>query len=148
MFYYLRINLFLTALIALVLLSGTRAATAQKRKDTRRQQIEKVEAERAAARKNGNKNVLDKLVADDFTETNRNGRVLSKSDMLAEQAVQNLRVDDTQIRIYDDTAIVTGRASYISREGAAVATRFTRVWVRRKGNWQLVSHHGSTINSP
>lgn len=136
-----------TAASLLICISAAATANAQKENPAARQQIEKAEAERASARKNGDKDALGKLIANDFVEINRNGKVLGKADMLAEQAVQNLRVDETQIRIYGDTAIVNGRASYVSREGAAVATRFTRVWVRRKGKWLLVSHHGSTINS-
>lgn len=144
MFYFFRKPILCLSVLMLVVFIGNNAA--QGRKRTTMLQIEQVEAERAAARKNGDKNTLERLIADDFVETNRNGKVLSKADMLAEQAVQNLRVDDTKIRIYGDAAIVTGRASYVSLENVQVATRFTRVWVRREGKWLLVSHHGSTVN--
>ena len=145
MYRFSRKSIFFAEILVIIVLMN--AGTADAQKPSEKRQIEKAEAERATARKNGDKATLDKLIAEDFIEINRNGKVLSKSDMLAEQAVQNLQVDDTQIRIYDDAAIVTGRASYVSREGSQIVTRFTRVWVRRRGKWLLASHHGSTINN-
>jgi hypothetical protein len=51
---------------------------------------------------------------------------------------------DQRVRIYGDTAVVTGRFSGKGRLNEKPFTtdeRFTSVWIRRNGRWNAVSEH-------
>ena len=56
-------------------------------------------------------------------------------------------IDEVLVRLFGDTAVVTGR----SRVGVAGATpgevtlRFTDVFVRRAGSWQVVASHATRV---
>ena len=58
--------------------------------------------------------------------------------------------DDVRVRVYGDAAVATGR---IRSEGTfrgqprGGRTRFTRVFVRRGGRWQLVANQLTPIVS-
>ena len=55
-------------------------------------------------------------------------------------------------RIYGDTAVVVGSEKVIPATdakrpdaGQTIRRRFTEVWVRREGTWQVVTRHASNI---
>jgi len=55
------------------------------------------------------------------------------------------------VRVYGSTAVETGRSAMIGIDkGKAVPrdNRFTRVWVLKKGRWQLVANHYSPLTTP
>lgn len=103
---------------------------------------------------------LEALLADDYAHTNSNGGTLNKTQWLdyiktrsAELKSGRLRVDsyindDLKIRIYGNTAVVTGRnTSRGAREGKAFSLqlRFTHVWVKQAGLWRRTAFHDSAI---
>ena len=58
--------------------------------------------------------------------------------------------DEMKVNVYGGTAVVTGRvtSTYRGPKGEAVIrSRFTDVFVRRKGRWQLVAGHSSRIRN-
>ncbi|NUM77860.1 nuclear transport factor 2 family protein [candidate division KSB1 bacterium] len=102
--------------------------------------------------------VLRSLLADDYVHTNADGGVLDKTRWLAfaktrHEDLQSGRVridtyrnDDLRIRVYGNTAVVTGRNTTIGvRDGQAwkMNLRFTNVWVKREGRWQRAAFHDS-----
>ena len=55
---------------------------------------------------------------------------------------------DIQSRVYGETAIVTGRIKRTRTIGGKTIDddwRFTKVYLRRAGNWQVVSFHASDV---
>jgi ketosteroid isomerase-like protein len=61
---------------------------------------------------------------------------------------QSITTDEVRVRIYGNTAIETGRSTMIGQDrGKAVPrdNRFTRVWVKQRGHWQLVLNHYSPL---
>lgn len=101
---------------------------------------------------------LNSLIADDYVHTNLDGGVLNKSQWLerAKARLAEIRsgkfrfdhysYDDLRIRIYGNTAVVTGQATTVGqREGKVFKSnlRFTNVWVKREGRWQRVAFHDS-----
>lgn len=105
---------------------------------------------------------LDRLIADSYLATLADGRVTKKAEALAvnqpgERQVDSWEQTDLVIRLYGDTAVVTGliavkdrmtagsRASQIVRNesGAREFTRrFTHIWAKLDGRWQqLVGRH-------
>jgi ketosteroid isomerase-like protein len=58
-------------------------------------------------------------------------------------------VDDLRVRVYGDTAVVTGRSTPRGRDARGQEMhgryRFLRVWVKRDGRWQVVAFQGTRI---
>ncbi|HEU5042430.1 MAG TPA: nuclear transport factor 2 family protein [Gemmatimonadales bacterium] len=89
-------------------------------------------------------------LADDFVGTGGSG-TRSKAMVIAELvrgvgSVPVPRLEDTQVRLFDDVAIVTGVAVYQGTSGTPESrTRFTEVWVKRAGRWQAVHGHYNAV---
>ncbi len=131
------------------------SAYAQNRTDTAKleKEVLEVDTQRADAYVNGDVATLDRILADDCTYVHPSGKVETKAELLAgfkaqDRKYKSIKRDDVVVRIYGNTAIVTGRNS-ISAEYQGknydVQNRFTRVYVKQTGKWRLVAHHGSNI---
>lgn len=96
---------------------------------------------------------LDRILADDFVLVWINGQVSGKRDMLQAIAARKAEIDpfeteDVNVRIYGDTAVVTGRFSQTAHLGERSETnqfRYTDVYHRTRHGWQAVSAHASLI---
>ncbi|MGD9904562.1 MAG: nuclear transport factor 2 family protein [Vicinamibacterales bacterium] len=108
----------------------------------------------AAAWVAGDRAFIEGLLADDWSVTDGAGQVLSRSQVLMEtfgsvdRRIEAMAIDDVRVRFVGEVAIVTGRnrvtGSYRGQSGTVVL-RFTDVFARRDGRWQVVVSHGSTI---
>ena len=59
------------------------------------------------------------------------------------------RLEDTQVRLFGDVAVVTGIAVYQGTSGGPGSrTRFSEVWVKRAGRWQAVHGHYNAVPPP
>ncbi len=139
----------------IVSLVVTAAVYAQKSADARKleQEVLDVDTQRANAYINGDVATLDRIVADDCSYVHPSGKVETKAELLAgfkaqDRKYKSIKRDDVVVRIYGNTAIVTGRNT-ISAEYQGktydVQNRFTRVYVKESARWRLVAHHGSNI---
>ena len=90
---------------------------------------------------------LEKMLSDDFTFVTPRGDLRSKQDVLKAVATGNigneyLETSDLKIRVYADMAVVTGRALQTAQRAGKDFTdsyRFTRVYLRRGGQWLAVA---------
>ena len=101
-------------------------------------QYEKAEALRDAA-------FFERIEADDITLIANDGTLLTKAQAIAEmktwESVSEGFSDDIRVRVYGDMAVVTGRRTVKSVEDGESYTdqsRWTDVFVRRDGKWQIV----------
>jgi len=63
----------------------------------------------------------------------------------------SLVADEIKVRVYGDTAIVTYRSTAKGKDQDGAIDeqrRWTRVFVRKDGRWQLVHSQGTTIKKP
>ena len=63
----------------------------------------------------------------------------------------SLVADEINVRVYGDTAIVTYRSTAKGKDQDGAIDeqrRWTRVFVRKDGRWQLVHSQGTTIQKP
>ena len=135
-------------LVAMVI-GGSAAMAAAQVDDTAT--IATLEAEWNAAHVRGDAAALDRLFADDLVVVVPAMRPMTKSDSLGVFVSGRMKFDryetsDTAIRVYGDSAIVTGRLQRARRIGDRAIDddwRFTKVYVRRGGRWQAVSFHAS-----
>jgi ketosteroid isomerase-like protein len=82
------------------------------------------------------------LLADDFSGVLADGRVIDRAEFLREAAeppdARDLRLHGVTIRVFGDSALVAALVTYTRANGAGVSTRYSSVYARRQGRWQIV----------
>ena len=103
----------------------------------------------------GDKATFDRIVAESFTGTDESAKVRSKAQ--ERELIQappasvkaSLTNKDVQVRIYGDTAIVTGRIVVKTQLGGqaeiSFQSRFTDTFLKRQERWQVVARHYSRV---
>jgi ketosteroid isomerase-like protein len=95
-----------------------------------------------------------RVEADEFIFTDPNGEVTTKKDDLAGEKDCHkfggtYDLDETQVHVYGNTAVVTARVTIAGKNKAGNAfvhhSRFTDVFVWRDRRWQIVAGHSSKI---
>ena len=146
----MKIRLSLLVFSALVL-SAFNLALAQSKADPATSKITSLETKGNDAYKRGDAAGMASLLADDFIVTVEDGATFSKSGYLAHTADSELRVQvsdmtDLRVRAHGNIVIVTGAyhekgtskgKAYESRD------RFTDVWMKTTGGWQVIASHYS-----
>ncbi|MGA2919552.1 MAG: nuclear transport factor 2 family protein [Candidatus Sulfotelmatobacter sp.] len=92
-----------------------------------------------------------RTLADDYVAITPLGQVTTKADTISARRSGQLRyeamnITDMVVRVYGDTAVVTARADVKGHqlgEDFSGPYRYTRVWVRRNGQWQTVSYQAT-----
>lgn len=127
--------------IVLLLLSGAGAHAAGGSTESQLLALEQTWMQAAQDR---NIPVLNRILADDYIDINYEGVVRNKADALkapnlkAKQYTQ--RLSDEKVRLYGNTAVVTGRGVLTKTGGVEIAAwRFTDVFIKRGGAWCAVS---------
>ena len=88
---------------------------------------------------------FDEILAEDFLCSNPDGSLVDKKRFLAQTSqpvtITGLAIDDVQVRILGDVAIIHARTRYATAGGERRNGRYTDVWARREGQWLAVSAH-------
>ena len=95
---------------------------------------------------------LEALLADDLVYTHSSSSVDTKASLIdgirsKRFAYQQIERPEEQIRVYGQSAVVTGHAR-ISLGGAnprVLNLRYLDVWVRREAGWQMVAWQSTPI---
>ncbi len=120
------------------------------------EQIKKIEKDRFAAVTRADVAALDAVTSDDYTLIDRNGRVRDKAQTMNGIKTGDIKitaneVSDLKVRVYGDTAVVTGRADTkgtIGGRDVSGPMLFTRVYVKKNGRWQSVAFQQTAISNP
>jgi ketosteroid isomerase-like protein len=98
---------------------------------------------------------INRIWADEYVSTGPKGQTTTKAQMLgiykaappSQTKVSPMMLDDVQVHVYGDVAVMTGRATGTLQNGkpAGASLRFTRVHVKRQGQWVVVANHLSRI---
>jgi ketosteroid isomerase-like protein len=110
-------------------------------------EIEILEEARNQAVLRGDVAALDRMTSDDYTFITLRGELRTKSDILKGFAsgsfhYESRQISDLKVRVFGDTAIVTGRSMQKGMENGKDYSgdyRFTRVYVKEKGHWVTVA---------
>jgi ketosteroid isomerase-like protein len=121
-----------------------------------KEELKKLETDRAAAVVKGDVATLEKQTADDYVLITMNGRMSDKSQMLdafksGQSKLTSNDLSDLKVRVYGNAAVVTGKADVKGTLGGQDATGqvlFTRVYVKKGGRWQSVSFQQTRISNP
>ena len=112
--------------------------------------ISKLEQENSRAVIAGDKASYERLYADDFVGVNASGGKSTKQQMVdfytsGTPVIAVHETDQTSIRIFDKTAVVTARLKYKYSERVADPRiqwlRYTRIYVLREDRWLIVAEH-------
>ena len=139
------------AIFGIPLLGACLMAMPQKRNTTA--EMIALEKEFNAALMHADSKAVEAMIADDMVLTNPDGAVTHKSE-----EVESLRsgdekldsVDLSDVRVLDlgPVAVVTGKLVEKGRYKTTDVSgeyRFTDVWAKRNGKWQLVAGHESLL---
>jgi ketosteroid isomerase-like protein len=95
---------------------------------------------------------MERYYGEDYMYTHSNGTVLNKTQEIAEsmspdQAWTAHKSDDLKVRVYGTVAIVTGLSTLTGSSKSYVPgpRRFTEVWVKRNGRWQMVGGQSTIV---
>lgn len=118
--------------------------------------LARLEADWNRAHVRGDADALEQLFAGDLVVVVPGMRVMGKADAVGMFTSGRMKFDryetsETTVRVYDTTAIVTGRlrrTRVISGAAADDDWRFTKVYLRRADRWQVVSFHASNTTTP
>ena len=101
---------------------------------------------------------FDRVEATEFLFTDANGGLTNKTEDLAglvgprapgSAILETYTVDDTRVCVYGESATVWGRITTTGIRGDRTPyrnqVRFTDVFIRRDGRWQLVAGHSSRL---
>ena len=141
-------------LIALVVIAGNAFAKDEK-ESVDIKELTRLEQVWNDAHLKGDADALRKLWAEDLFVTVPDMPVMNKEELLAIWKAGKMKFDiyktsDIRIKVYGNSAVVTGQLVRI-RDAKSTKFeddwRFTKVYVRRGGRWQVVVWHGSHVGT-
>ncbi len=127
------------------------------------QELMQMEHDWSAAFLNHDVSAVARILADDYVGTDGRGIMTTKAEEMEEakapapdapmpeRAILEETISDLKVRVYGNTAVVTGIANEkVSFKGKESLIRYRRttVYVKRQGRWQCVSFHGSRMIEP
>jgi uncharacterized protein (TIGR02246 family) len=143
-------------LVAIALLLAGVVMSAQKPIETSsdEKEIRALEDERNRAILNGDAALLERMTSDDYTFITLRGELRTKAEIVngfksGSFKYEARTISDLKVRVYGDTAIVTGRSSQRGKENGKDYSgdyRFTRVYVKQGGRWLTVALQTTLIN--
>ena len=121
---------------------------------TAQDELIQIERELAVAWPKGDKQTIDRILAPDWCVTNALGQVQTKDQVMRDAfqsdtlKVRSASIDEIEVRLFGNTAIVTGRSvseGLYAGKPFSANLRFTDVFVKRKRHWQAVASHACAI---
>ncbi len=116
-------------------------------------QIEQLEQQRSQAIVAGDIGTLDALYANEFFYNRAGGDSLSKAAYFAFLASGDVKVrraarEEVTIRVYGDTAVVTGIQHIdvnLKGQDTKLSLRYLHVWVNGPAGWKLVARQATNL---
>jgi hypothetical protein len=115
-------------------------------------EVRQVLGEWLDALKRGDVAALERIIGDDYLVTVSDGRVLNREQDLASVRegvkFESATAQDVRVRIFKETAIVTGEGIFkvrVKDKDFDVHERFTDIYVKRRGRWQPVASHSTSL---
>ena len=162
----------LLIMLTLVVLMAARVFSRSQEQVTKTEElVREIDGKLTAALLQGDSASVDAILADDYIEINAQGLVRHKSDVMTTVRAQasaprsisigpEISVDETKLRMYGDTAILTGltttRYQFMENQALPQPTplptptatdqeRFMKVYSKLNGRWQLVASQATAI---
>jgi uncharacterized protein (TIGR02246 family) len=149
-----RFAFLVSALSVIFLVAPCTRLVAQARNEKVEQEVIHVEDERMQAFKSSDSATLNRIFDDDFTFTNVNGEVHTKAELIGDVTSGKLKYNELnhseiRVRVYDNTAILTGRSASVyidgGKEGGRTPRRYMNIYIRKNGQWRLVARQETPV---
>lgn len=117
-------------------------------------EIEKIENERTIALLENDYVYFEQLMSNDCVHIESNGTVRTAAEFIrafknGEFIFKEFEITENNIRIYGNTAVVTGEYNNViianGKENPRKFALHTRVYVRQENTWKMVSHQATEI---
>jgi hypothetical protein len=99
----------------------------------------------------GDRQELERLLADDYTLVNSSGKLETKAELVADYTAPGYKLEPFVVqqpieKVWSDGAVMAGVARLHGTDGGKafdVTLRFADVWAKRHGKWQVIYTHVS-----
>jgi ketosteroid isomerase-like protein len=133
---------------------AAKPAGAKKPAGSVQEQIKNLEEERNQAVLKGDAATLDRMTSDDYTLVDSRGKFMTKAQILdgfksGSIKFESRELSDLNVRVYGNTAVVTGVVTQKSSEDGkdtSGKSRFIRVYVKQNGRWVSVANQATAIS--
>ncbi len=117
------------------------------------QQLKQMEDDWQKATRTKDAATLKRIISEDWVATDDKGKILNREQYISQttsnpDVIQSNVNTDMQVRVYGNTAVVTGGLTESgTRNGTAYTDtyRWTDVFVKRGGRWQAVGSHWAKV---
>jgi hypothetical protein len=100
----------------------------------------------------GSRTAVEQLLADDFLEIGRSGRVYDKAQALAalaaETGVLAVETDNFEFRSLADGVVLVTYFSRTTDEAGSRASLRSSLWKKADDRWQMLFHQGTPTDVP
>lgn len=142
-----------TSSLAFGQMKGKKAVQQMHQSGSAERAVMQMEHEFAACVEKSDTVTYGRLVGDDYTFTTQDAVVRTKGEIIASfksgvLKYESVSFDDIKVRLYGNTAVVIGRSTVKGQDkGQDISGqyRYTRVYVKRQGRWQLVANQSTRI---
>jgi ketosteroid isomerase-like protein len=116
-------------------------------------EVKKLELDLAQMVVHGDWDEYARHLMDDFERTSGSGATEDKAAAMAQlrsgsEKILDLAPEELKVRVYGDTAILTGHFTLVQRRNGRVDTFFARqtdVFLKRGGRWLLAASHSTSV---
>ncbi len=117
--------------------------------------IKILETKRFEAQIKKDKATLDEILADDLVYIHSNAMLENKAEYIANVAsakwdYRKIDEEESLVRVYETTAVVTGKARmtlWMNNAEVPILMRYTDVYAKHNGKWQMVSWCATRVNN-
>jgi len=116
-------------------------------------EIRDLERQRFLAMQHVDVAALNRILSDDLVYTHASGLQQSKAELIGvlgsgDFQYKSITVEDTRVRVFDQTALVTGRATMRIKNGQGEQVFklcYLDVYMKQAGRWQMVAWQSSRV---
>jgi ketosteroid isomerase-like protein len=139
--------------LALGQMTGKKANYFNQKGDSVEQAVLQMEEALRVAVTKGDMKAYGRIVGDDYVFTNQDAVVRTKAQVMSAYdsgslKYESIKFDEIKVHAYGDTAVLTGRSTQTGKDNGkdiAGQFRYTRVYVKRQGTWQIVATQSTRI---
>lgn len=129
------------------------AFAAGKSKGDIAEQLKKMEEARAQAAMKADTATMAEGMTDDYAMVTPTGEVQDKAAVLdsfksGDRKIENIQLEDTKVRVYGNSAVVTGTSNIKGTNKGQDITgkyRYTRVYVKQAGKWKTAAFQQTKV---
>lgn len=148
-----RLLLMATSVLLVSPLDLDRAANRDPDDKKLEEEISELETQRFKAMTENDFASLERILADDLSYSHTSGWLQTKGEFIAtlrsgQLKYESISAEETKVRVYGNTGVVTGRASLKVRskgQEESFRVRYLDVYINRNGRWQMVGWQSTRL---